>query len=60
MSGLEIPRDAQTKYLWPDPLLRHPKACNWVPVGVEVGTGQPVAEVSQKMMERAAMVREQK
>ena len=54
MSGLEIPRDVQTKYLWPDPLLRHPKACNFVPVGVEVGTVQPVAEVSQNMMARVA------
>ena len=48
MSGVEIPSDAQTKYLWPDPLLRHTKACNWVLVGVDVGAGQPVAEVSQQ------------
>ena len=32
MSGLENPSDAQTKYLGPEPLLRHTKACNWVPV----------------------------
>ena len=30
MSGLENPSDAQTKYLGPEPLLRHTKACNWV------------------------------
>ena len=30
MSGLEIPSDAQTKYLGPEPLQRHTKACNWV------------------------------
>ena len=29
MSGLENPNNAQTKYLWPEPLLRHTKACNW-------------------------------
>ena len=32
MSGLENPSDAQTKYLGPEPLLRHAKSCNWVPV----------------------------
>ena len=32
MSGLENPSDAQTKYLGLEPLLRHTKACNWVPV----------------------------
>ena len=32
MSGLENPSDAQTKDLGPEPLLRHTKACNWVPV----------------------------
>ena len=32
MSGLENPSDAQTKYLGPETLLRHTKACNWVPV----------------------------
>ena len=32
MSGLENPCDAQTKFLGPEPLLRHTKACNWVPV----------------------------
>ena len=32
MSGLENPSDAQTKYLGPEPLLRHTKSCNWVPV----------------------------
>ena len=36
MSELENPSDAQTKYLLPEPLVRHTKACNWVPVGVEV------------------------
>ena len=30
--GLENPSDAQTKYLGPEPLLRHTKTCNWVPV----------------------------
>ena len=32
LSGLENPSDAQTKYLGPEPSLRHTKACNWVPV----------------------------
>ena len=32
MSELDNPSDAQTKYLGPEPLLRHTKACNWVPV----------------------------
>ena len=32
MSGLENPSDAQTKYLGPEPLLRHTKACDQVPV----------------------------
>ena len=32
MSRLENPSDAQTKYLGPEPLLRHTKTCNWVPV----------------------------
>ena len=32
MSGLENPSDAQTKYFGPEPLLRHTKPCNWVPV----------------------------
>ena len=32
MSGLDHPSDAQTKYLGPEPLLRHTKTCNWVPV----------------------------
>ena len=32
MSGLENPSDAQTKYLGPEPLLRHTKTCKWVPV----------------------------
>ena len=32
MSGLENPSDAQTKYLGPEPLLRHTKTCNWVRV----------------------------
>ena len=32
MSGLDNPSDAQTKYLGPEPLLRHTKTCNWVPV----------------------------
>ena len=32
MSGLENPSDAQRKYLGPEPLLRHTKTCNWVPV----------------------------
>ena len=32
MSGLENPSDAQTKYLGPEPSLRHTKSCNWVPV----------------------------
>ena len=32
MSGLENPSDAQTKYLGPEPALRHAKACNWVPI----------------------------
>ena len=32
ISGLETPSDAHTKYLGPDPLLRHTKACNWVDV----------------------------
>ena len=36
MSGLENPSDAQTKYLGPEPLLRHTKACNWVP-GADAG-----------------------
>ena len=36
MSGLENPRDAQTKYLGPEPLLRNTETCNWVPV-VDVG-----------------------
>ena len=31
-SGLENPSDAQNKYLGPEPLLRHKKTCNWVPV----------------------------
>ena len=31
-SGLENPSDAQTKYLGPEPLLRHTKACFWAPV----------------------------
>ena len=44
MSGLENPSDAQTKYLGPEPLLLHTKACNWVPVGVEASTGNPVPE----------------
>ena len=34
MAGLENPSDAQTKYLGPEPLVRHTKACNWVTVGV--------------------------
>ena len=32
MSGLENPSDAQRKYLGSEPLLRHTKTCNWVPV----------------------------
>ena len=32
MSGLENPSGAQTKCLGPEPLQRHSKACNWVPV----------------------------
>ena len=32
MSELENLSYAQTKYLGPEPLLRHKKACNWVPV----------------------------
>ena len=48
MSGLENPRDAQTKYLGPEPLLRHTKACIWVPVGVEESAGKLVTEASQK------------
>ena len=32
MSGLENPSDAQTKYFGPETLLRHTKACHWVPV----------------------------
>ena len=35
MSGLENPSDAQTKYLGQEPLQRHTKACNWVPVDGE-------------------------
>ena len=30
------PSDAQTKYLGPEPLQRHTKACTWVPVDGEV------------------------
>ena len=30
LSGLENSSDAQTKYLGPEPLLRHTKGCNWV------------------------------
>ena len=48
MSGLENPSDAQTKYLGPEPLLRHTKPCNWVPVGVESSKGKPEAEASDK------------
>ena len=29
ISGLENPSDAHTKYLGPEPLLRHARACNW-------------------------------
>ena len=47
MSGLENPSDAQTKYLGPEKLLRHTKACNWVPVGVESSTEKPEADASQ-------------
>ena len=47
MAGLENPSDAHTKCLGPEPLLRHTKACNWVPVGVEASTGKPVTEASQ-------------
>ena len=32
MSGLDNPSDAQTKYLGPEPFLRHTKACKLVPV----------------------------
>ena len=32
MSGLENPSDAQTRYLGPEQLLRHTRACNGVPV----------------------------
>ena len=32
MSGLDNPSDAQTRYLAPEPLLRHTKTCNWVHV----------------------------
>ena len=32
MSGLENPSDAHTKYLGPEPLLRHTKTYNWLPV----------------------------
>ena len=35
MSGLESPSDPQTKYLGPEPLQRHTKACNWVLVDGE-------------------------
>ena len=30
MSRVDNPSDAQTKYLGPEPLLRHTKTCNWV------------------------------
>ena len=30
MLGLENPSDAQRKYVGPEPLLRHTKACKWV------------------------------
>ena len=48
MSGLENPSDAQTKNLGPEPVLRHTKACIWVPVGVEESTRKPVTEASKK------------
>ena len=47
MSGLENPSDAQTKYLGPEPLLRHTKSCNWVPVGDESSAGKPVPEAER-------------
>ena len=39
MSGLENPSDAQDKYHGQEPLLRDPKACNWVLVGEEANAG---------------------
>ena len=51
MSGLENPSDAQTKYLGPEPLLCHAKACNWVPVdGWNPCFAElwPTAEISDK------------
>ena len=51
MSGLETPSDAQTKYLGPEPLLCHAKACNWVPVdGWNPCFAElwPTAEISDK------------
>ena len=40
MSGLKNPSDAQTKYLGPEPSLRHTKECNWVPVDGQSGLTQ--------------------
>ena len=48
MAGLGNPSDAHTKYFGLEPLLRHTKACNWVPVGVEASSGKTVTEASQK------------